>query len=314
MTSGLYTMLGTYYTLQALMGAMLDLMIKLLMALAIIIVGLWVMPFTWPAAASMTAVFLGISVPLSIIIYFMTEVLHIKTSSIPKLRCFDKHTKCTLKNGTTKNMQDIQPSDVLMDGSVVTSKIKILAQDLIMYNLNGIIVSECHIVSYNTEWIPVYKHPKAVKVNDYNEPYLYCLNTTSKIIRLNDMDFTDWDEVYGNKLELLLKQNKIKTDIQFAEMFNEGFEQSVSIKTKNGNKYISNIQVGEELLDGSIVYGIVELTNDLGKNKLSNPLDNKLFNLLVSNGIFKTENNGIHPDYNWKIDAHLENIKYKNII
>jgi hypothetical protein len=330
MTSGLYTMLGTYYTLQALMGAMLDLMIKLLMALAIIIVGLWIMPFTWPAAASMTAVFLGISVPLSIIIYFMTEVLHIKTSAVPKLRCFDECTKCVLKNGTIKFIKDIQSNDVLIDGSIVTSKIKVLSKDLMMYELNGIIVSGCHIVSYNTHWIPVYKHPEAIKLNYYDEPYLYCLNTTNKIIRLNAMEFADWDEVYGNKLEFLFKQTNIQNETQFAEMFNEGFEHNVSIKTKNGIKNISDIMVGEELLDGAIVYGIVELTNYLGKNKLCNSLENKLcnslenklfnstenklFNLLVSNGIFETENNDIHYDYNWKIDTHLENIKHKNII
>ena len=89
MTSGLYTMLGSYYTLQALMGAILELIIKVFLVLVIIIVGLWVLPFTWPAAASMSVVFLSISIPLSIIVYFMSEVLHIKSSSIPQLRCFD---------------------------------------------------------------------------------------------------------------------------------------------------------------------------------------------------------------------------------
>ena len=75
MTSGLYTMLGSYYTLQSLMGAILELIIKLLIVLVSIIVGLWIMPFTWPAAASMTAVFLAIAIPLSIIIYFIRKLI-----------------------------------------------------------------------------------------------------------------------------------------------------------------------------------------------------------------------------------------------
>ena len=32
----------------------------------------------------------------------MTEVLHIKTSAIPKLRCFDKNTLLTMNDGTFK--------------------------------------------------------------------------------------------------------------------------------------------------------------------------------------------------------------------
>lgn len=297
MTSGLYTMLGTYYTLQALMGAILELIIKLLIVLVVIIVGLWILPFSWPAAASMSAVFLGISVPLSIIIYFMSEVLHIKSSAIPKLRCFDKNTKFILKNGRTKIIKDIQPNDVLIDGAIVTAKMKVLTHGLKMYELNEIIVSGCHIVSYNNKWIPVCDHPEATELNYYNEPYLYCLNTSTKTIILNTMTFTDWDEVYGDKLELLLKQNYIQCKENITKIFNEGLDKYTKIKTKNGYKYISQIEIGDILMNNEIVYGTVELTNDLGENKL--------FNLLVTNGKFETEHS-IQRDYNWKLDTTLE--------
>ena len=125
MTGGLYTMLGTYLTLQSLMGAILELIIKILIALVIIIVGLWILPFTFPAAATMTAVFLAISVPMTIIVFFMTEVLQIKTTAIPKLRCFDKKTRIYLQDGTWKDIQDIKVNDILQDNSVVTAKIKV---------------------------------------------------------------------------------------------------------------------------------------------------------------------------------------------
>jgi len=46
MTGGLYTMLGTYYTLQSLMGAILELVIKILIAIVIVIVAMWILPFT----------------------------------------------------------------------------------------------------------------------------------------------------------------------------------------------------------------------------------------------------------------------------
>ena len=75
MTAGLYTMLGTYYTLQALMGAIVELMVKMLMVMVIIIVGLWARPFSWPAAAAYSSGYLLIAVYLSVIILWVKELV-----------------------------------------------------------------------------------------------------------------------------------------------------------------------------------------------------------------------------------------------
>jgi hypothetical protein len=296
MTGGLYTMLGSYYTLQSLMGAILELIIKVLVTLVIIIVGLWVMPFTWPAAASMSAVFLAFSIPLAIIIVFMTEVLHIKSSKIPKLRCFDRKTRIHLDDGTFKHIEEIKPKDRLWDGSMVTAKIQVTAEDLKMYNLNGIIVSESHIVNHNGNWIPVRDHPLAIKILRYNEPYLYCINTTSKIIILNNTIFTDWDEIYGDNLEFILRH---AYNENIAQLVDKGFKQDTLIALKNGEKQLKDVKIGDYLSTGGIVYGVVELNNTNLGNK------DKLYNLLVSNGLFKAEN-VVQPDYNENIDSILE--------
>ena len=194
MTAGLYAMLGSYNTLQALMGAILELIIKMLTALVIIIVGLWIMPFTWPAAASMTAVFLAIATPLSIIVYFMTEVLHIKTSGVPKLRCFDEGTLIPLMQGHCIHIKDINVGDVLSNGSYVTAKIKVTSENMKMYCLNNIIVSESHLIKYDNHWIRVGSHPEAEQI-EYNKDFLYCLNTSNKVIELEGYIFSDWDEI-----------------------------------------------------------------------------------------------------------------------
>ena len=296
MTGGLYTMLGSYYTLQSLMGAILELIIKVLVTLVIIIVGLWVMPFTWPAAASMSAVFLAISIPLAIIIVFMTEVLHIKSSKIPKLRCFDRKTRIHLDDGTFKHIEEIKPKDRLWDGSMVTAKIQVTAEDLKMYNLNGTIVSESHIVNHNGNWIPVRDHPLAIKILNYREPYLYCINTTSKIIILNNTIFTDWDEIYGDNLDFILRH---AYNENIAQLVDKGFKQDTLIALKNGEKQLKDVKIGDYLSTGGIVYGIVELNNTNLGNK------DKLYNLLVSNGLFKAEN-VVQPDYNENIDSILE--------
>lgn len=297
MTSTLYTVLGTYYTLQALMSAILELIIKLLVALVVIIVGLWVVPFTWPAAASMSAVFLGISVPLAIVVYFMSEVLHIKSSSIPKLRCFDKDTNIKMKNGDFKKIKDIEVNDLLYNGSYVTSKIKVTSEGLDMYNLNGIIVSESHTM-YDTDvnkWLHVSECKRAKLISKYSEKYLYCLNTSNKKIEINDILFTDWDTVFESDLDMLVKKFGSAENIHKHVDF--GFNEFTKIKLEKETKNICDVQIGDILLTRGYVYGIVELKNDLGV---------KLYNLLVSG--FEKD---IYQDFNYNIDKILMEEKEK---
>jgi hypothetical protein len=298
MTGGLYTMLGTYNTLQALMGAILDLIIKVLVTLVVIIVGLWVLPFTWPAAASMSAVFLAISIPLSIIIVFMKDVLHIKSASIPKLRCFDRKTKIYLYDNTFKFIEDIKIGDTCLDGSVITAKIKVTSKELDMYNLNGIIISGCHIIKYNNNWIPVREHPCSIRIYIYNEPYLYCLNTSTKTIVLNNITFTDWDEIYDDNLEFILNYKTIGTTNNISKTLDNGFSKNTKINLLEGQTNIMNVQIGDVLSTRGVVYGIVEL-NNLGNNE-------KLYNLLVTNKYFELDDETICPDYNNYVDSVLE--------
>lgn len=298
MTAGLYTMLGSYYTLQALMGAILELIIKMLATLVIIIVGLWIMPFTWPAAASMTAVFLAIAIPLSIIVYFMTEVLHIKSSAIPKLRCFDENTLIPLKTGN-KYIKDINVGDILANGSYVTAKIKVTAKNLKMYKLNDIIVSESHLVKYINQWIRIKEHPCAQQIS-YNKEFLYCLNTSNKVIELSNIEFSDWDEIIDNKFNNV----KIKNLENIHEFLDDGFEENTIIKLDKSYKRISEINIGDILENGSMVYGLVEI--EAGKlRKFKNKTHpNKLFHLLTTDGILKINSLDV-KDYNNIIDKFI---------
>jgi hypothetical protein len=286
LTAGLYTILGSYYTLQALMGAILELIIKMLISLVIMIVGLWLVPFTQPMAATMSAVFLSISIPLAMIAIFMKKVLHVESGKIPKLRCFDENTIFKLKNGEKIKIKDLKIEDKLNDDSIIMSIIKITSQDLKMYNLNGIIVSESHVVKYNNKWIMIKEHPHAKILPKYDNPYLYCINTDKKVFELNGILYTDWDEVYD---ENLIKYNNLTIK-------QKGFNSSSKVKILNGiEKNISDVLIGDILFDGNIVYGIVILT-DLEKNKL--------FNLLIS-GKYFILNNFPTYDYNYIVSTIL---------
>jgi len=329
MTASLFTMLGTYLTLKSVLGSIVELIIKLLIVLSIIVMGLWSNLITWPAAGAGTALFLSISIPMALIIYFMSEVLHVKSSSLPKLRrCFDRCTPLKMYDGTTKEIQFINPGELLENGIMVTAKFKVDASNLKMYNLKGIIVSETHIVKYNNKWIQISEHPDAISLtNLYSEPFLYCLNTSNKEITINDVVFTDWDEIYGEELdnvsnyintlnhvyqaEIINRENKTNKLANIHRYVDTGFEKDTIVYLfDNTKKSICDIKIGDKLSTKGIVYGIVEIeTGELSNvNNHFNLGTKKLYHLLITNKCFEI-NGKIIRDYNDNIDFICRAIK-----
>jgi hypothetical protein len=290
------------------MGAILELIVKMLVTLVIIIVGLWVMPFTWPAAAGMSAVFLAISIPMAIIVYFMTEVLHIRTSAIPRLRCFDEHTMIQLENKDKIYIKNINIGDKLLNGTYVTAKIKVTSENLKIFKLYNIIVSESHLVNYNNKWIRIDQHPEAKQIS-YDKNYLYCLNTSNKVIELDGHIFSDWDEIVDDKFNILKdKNNEIQNLENIHEFLDDGFDENTIIKLNKSNKKIKEINIGDILENGSIVYGIVEVENKKLRKYMNKNIYNKLYHLLTTNGFFtilqKIDSVDI-KDYNNLIDKFI---------
>jgi hypothetical protein len=271
MTAGLFTLLGAYYTLKSLMGAIAQFIVTILIAIAVMVACLWIIPFTWGAAAANTAVFVAISIPMALILTFMTKVLKVQSNlKIPKIKCFDKNTLLKMNDGSEKTIFDIKVGDILINNNEVTGKIKVETIGSEIYNLNGVIVSNSHIVNYNDKWLPVSEHPDSIKIESYNEPFLYCLNTSSKIIVINNISFTDWDEIYNNDIckfntLLCIKFNNCKQKYKFKtsdvhKYFDGGFIGSTHVKLKNGTtKIIQNIEVGDILENDENVYGLVEI-------------------------------------------------------
>ena len=102
LVASLYTALGIYDMLQATLGAIVQFIIEILVVLAILIVGLWIFPFTWATAALTTLIFVAIAIPLAIVCTFMTQTLGIQTAGIPGLSCFDKDTQIETISGIKK--------------------------------------------------------------------------------------------------------------------------------------------------------------------------------------------------------------------
>jgi hypothetical protein len=336
MTAGLMTLLGSYYTLKSLMGAIAQFIVGILIALSVMVAAFWAVPFTWGAAIANTSIFVALSIPFAIILAFMHNVLKVNTSyKIPKLKCFDKNTLLQINDGSMKKIIDIEVGDVLSGNNTVTGKIKVATEGSTMYLLNDVLVSDTHIVKYGYSWIPVSKHPDAVLYKNYEEENLYCLNTTQKIIKINNMIFTDWDELYDEKLERVLDNDKIMLFNQnFIHKYLDcGFTGSTKVSLcNNEHTSMDKVKINDVLENGEKVYGIVEIDGstivkqykyNLGKNKFIEGYsllfdkeiekyvinnNKKLYHLLTDKGTFKVENT-IIKDYNAAIDSFLENSK-----
>ena len=340
--AGLLTSLGSYYTLKALIGAILEFIIKILIVLAAIIVAFWIFPFTWGIAAAATVIFLSISIPVLIIVVFMTSILNIHTKrSVPgKPSCFDKSTLIRMKNNTYKNFCEIIPGDELFNDSYVTSIQKLNAHGVVMYNLDNIIVSGTHVVFYRGKMISVSAHPNAKQIDSYIQPVIYCMNTSSKKIVVGDHEFTDWDELTKDECKELFTYMKTQcvedpTEKHIHDFFDGGYYPDVMIDCGCETvKKIKDIRVGDVLRGCNNVYGIVKILrtmpNDinhkfsrLGKNvnvcevkhsqldSVSLKDDDEfLYHLLTDQGNFHIEKRRVY-DYNANIELFLPEYRGK---
>ena len=357
MTAGLFTLLGSYYTLKSLLGAIAQFIIIILIALAALIVIFWIIPFTWGAAIANTVIFVAISIPLAIILAFMSDVLKVNigmsipaVSSGPSVKCFDENTPIKMNDGTQKKISEVIPGDILNDNNQVTAIIKVETKGSKIYNLDGIIVSDSHIVQYKDKWIPVSQHPDAVIDNSYNKPYLYCLNTSNKIINIKKYIFTDWDELFYNSINEIKNNNikKINNKKDIHTYLEGGFDKNMELTLLNGEiKKICDINIGEILENGEKIYGTVEINGatteqyiyNLGKNTpiIGGPnlnvcdsnfdftstlsldenkkykkyiLSDRLYHLLTDKKTFIVENIKFY-DYNASIDLFLDKYRGK---
>jgi hypothetical protein len=278
-------------------------------------------------AAPATLAWIVMQVILTIILVAMVLMFGIKLLKLPKgpkkpkSSCFDKDVQVKMNNGQFKNIKDIQPSDILENGNRVTAKMQLNASGMRMFSIRGVIVSESHIVKYGDKWLPVINHPEAQEIHGYNEPYLYCLNTNTKEIIINGLLFTDWDEIYDDSLTTVIEtiptnifeKDKRRQCANIHRYLDVGFAKDMQIDLiDNTNKKIKEVNVGDILLSGATVYGVVEIeTSEIAKmNKLDElslgntcdtSMQEKLYHLLTTDNVFSSGGQ-IIPDYNVHID------------
>jgi hypothetical protein len=242
--TSLYMGIATILTMKKVLEMILTFVIVILISLASLIIVMWIFPFSWGIAAAFTAIFVSISIPL---VMFAAAVGKVTDLGIPKIPskphvCFDKYTKMSLYDNTIKPIYKIKIGDMLQDGSIVVSKIKLQRDNSTMYYLNGILVTGTHLVKYQDTWIPVSFHPNSIELISYKRKTLYCVNTSSGIIRIFNNVFTDWNEMLDDDFTYIMKNTPIQLcggdiipiqDVKLGYVLNSGKVVTGFVKTVN---------------------------------------------------------------------------------
>ena len=122
-------------------------------------------------------------------------------------KCFHPLTEVKLKNGQFKCMKDIDLGDILEDGSIVESVMKIdnKKESIPFYSINtengDILVTGSHLVfdKENNTFIKVQDYKKAT-LTDIKFDWFSCLITDTHKIPIKDEIFWDWEDHFVKKI------------------------------------------------------------------------------------------------------------------
>ena len=125
-------------------------------------------------------------------------------------KCFDPETKVKLQNGNIKMMKDIDLGDILENGSIVESVMKIdnKQNPIPLYVIKGtgvnkedIYVTGSHLVLNNDtkQFIKTEDYFKA-ELSDKKTEWFSCLITSDHKIQIGNEMFWDWEDHFVKKL------------------------------------------------------------------------------------------------------------------
>jgi len=120
-------------------------------------------------------------------------------------KCFHPNTKIKLETGEIKYIKDINLGDILEDGSIVESTMKIdnKKERTPLYKIKGagvneedIYVTGAHLLYDKSSklFIPVQSYSKSEISKDVNSDWFSCLITNSHNIKIGSELFWDWED------------------------------------------------------------------------------------------------------------------------
>lgn len=178
--------------------------------------------------------------------------------------CFPGSTKLNVEGKGSVEIKEIQIGDILLPTkSKVTATFRFFSKGQPMVKLGSTIVSTNHYVYYLNKPIMAGDHPEAEKIGDWNsEDPLYCLNTSDNKIPVDDLVFLDYDETPdGDKDTMNYIEGRVNSCIvekhhPFTE-YCSAIDENTTIKTVNNDKLAKDVKIGDKLVTGSEVVGLV---------------------------------------------------------
>ena len=191
--------------------------------------------------------------------------------------CFPGETKINIVGKGDIPIKDIKIGDVISvstgtDNSIVTATFRFFSKGQPMVKLGSVIVSTNHYVLYSGHYIKAGEHPDAIHIGgwDSDEP-LYCLNTSDNKIIIDGIEFLDYDETSeGDKdtmnfIEGRVNSTAVDKNYKFTEYCPAVCEDTL-IKTVNEFKAAKDIKIGDKLVTGSEVVGLIRrVVNEICK-------------------------------------------------
>ena len=282
-TTAVYQLFGLFITTFSIFKFFKDVLIGLLVIMAAAIVALWILSFipfvgipAGIAAGASTLLYIAILVPFLIVIILISIIFKYNGGGSPppvpgKSSCFDKNTLLEMNDGTLKKISNIEVGDLLKDKNKVTATMISQIGNNKMYNVDNILVTGCHKIKIDNSWCMIENYSNEI-VNDYNEKYVYCINTENKIININNKIFMDWDELDEKEIEKL----NIVSGYNINKRFNNGVSEYTLIDTLNGEKLIKELNIGDKIgIDNYVLAKIEVLPDEL--HILENKIDNKKY-------------------------------------
>jgi hypothetical protein len=124
-----------------------------------------------------------------------------------KNSCFLGDNKVKLNSGKIIKFRELEPGMLLENNNKILTITKHLASDD-LYDYEGVKVTGNHFVFENNSFIPVKESNKALRIKyPIDEKYVWNIVTSSGIIELNGVTFSDWED--DQIKEQYYKLNKI---------------------------------------------------------------------------------------------------------
>jgi hypothetical protein len=178
--------------------------------------------------------------------------------------CFPGDTELIVEDKGRVPIRDVRIGDVLLPGkSTVTATFRFYSKGQPMVRLGSTVVSTNHYVFHEGKLIMAGEHPQAIHLGGWNsEEPLYCLNTSDHHIPVEYLTFLDYDETTkADEITMKFIEERINSqkscDSYGFKEYCPAIHEDTIIKTVDGAKLAKDIQIGDKLVTGSEVIGLI---------------------------------------------------------